>query len=261
VTLPSWPPAPGGTWILDLDGVVWLSGEPIEGAPEAVAHLRASGVRTLFVTNNSAPTVAELVGRLERAGIPARPTDLVTSAQAAATVVPLASRVVVLADEGVREALADRQVTVVDEGPADVVLVGWTHRFDFDRLAVATAAIRAGALLVATNDDPTHPSPQGLLPGAGALVAAVATASGAHPLLAGKPYPALVDLVAARAADLRAVVGDRATTDGALAGRLGVPFALVLSGVTSPTDAPAEPTPSATARNLGKLVQSTLGHR
>ena len=77
--------AVGGTWIVDLDGVVWLAGTPIEGVVEAVDLLRGAGVRILFVTNNSAPELAELVSRLERAGIEADPNDLVTSAQAAAS--------------------------------------------------------------------------------------------------------------------------------------------------------------------------------
>ncbi len=227
-----WPPAAGGTWVLDLDGVVWLSGQPIPGVGAAVAALHRAGVRTLFATNNSSPTVAELRGLLARAGIEAGPADLVTSAQAAVGLLAPGSRAVVLAGPGVVEALADRGVAVVAGGPADAVVVGWTRAFDFDGLARASAAVRAGARLVGTNEDATYPTPDGLLPGGGSLLAAVAMASGAVPEVAGKPHRPLADLVAARAGDLAAVVGDRPSTDGALARRLGVPFALVLSGVT-----------------------------
>ena len=108
------------------------------------------------MTNNSAPTLAELVDRLRRAGVQAAADDLVTSAQAAATPAPAHSRVLVLADGGAVEALAGKDVTIVEEGPADVVLVGWTHRFDFDRLAAAATAVRAGRATVGTNEDPTN---------------------------------------------------------------------------------------------------------
>jgi HAD superfamily hydrolase (TIGR01450 family) len=254
-----WPPEPGGTWVLDLDGVVWLTGEPIGDAPRAIERLHGAGVRTLYVTNNSAPTLAELVERLERAGVEAAAEDLVTSAQAAANLVPPGSRVLVLADGGALEALADKDITVVEEGPADVVLVGWTHRFDFDRLAIAATAVRGGARLVGTNEDPTHPTPHGLMPGAGALLAAVVTASGTTAMVAGKPHRPMADLVTARHTELRVVVGDRPSTDGVFAGALGIPFALVLSGVTPPGGPPPDPVPVVSAADLGALVDSVLG--
>ena len=101
----TWPPTTGGTWVLDLDGVVWLNGEAIAGSAEGVAALRASGVRTVFCTNNSSLTVGELRRRLAHVGIDADPGDLVTSAEAAAGMVAPGSRVVALAGEGVTEAL------------------------------------------------------------------------------------------------------------------------------------------------------------
>src|SRR5581483_11777970 len=141
----SWPPPSLGTWILDLDGVVWLAGTPIAGVSEAVARLRARGDRVLFVTNNSAPTLAELVARLANVGVPAAPDDLVTSAQAAAAMVEPGDRVLAVADGGALEALEARGAHVVDEGPCDAVVVGWTHRFSFDLLATANTAVRHGA--------------------------------------------------------------------------------------------------------------------
>lgn len=254
-----WPPEAGGTWVIDLDGVIWLAGEPIAGSDRAVRQLRDAGIRPVFATNNSAPTMAELLARLERAGIAAGPDDLVTSAQAAAQLVTPGSTVLALADGGAVEALSARGVNVVERGPADIVLVGWTHRFDFDRLAAAATAVREGAHLLATNEDPTYPTPGGLLPGAGALLAAVATASGVVPDVAGKPHQAMADLVAARRGDLRAVVGDRPSTDGELARRLGAPFALVLSGVTTADAPPRDIEPAATAPDLARLVDMVLG--
>jgi HAD superfamily hydrolase (TIGR01450 family) len=237
---PRWPPAVPGTWVVDLDGVVWLSGVAIDGSADAVARLRDAGYRVLFATNNSSPTLAEMCRRLERIGIDADPDDVVTAAQAAASLVPLHSVALVVGDEGLREALAQRGVTMVsaedgfesDGVPIDAVVVGWTRTLDFDRLAAAATAVRRGATLIGTNEDPTHPTPDGLLPGSGALLAAVATAAETEPVVAGKPHGAMADLIIARASDACVVVGDRPATDGLLARRLGIAYALVLSGVT-----------------------------
>ncbi len=248
----------GGTgeiWVMDLDGVVWLTGTIIPGADDAIHELRGHGVRVLFCTNNSAPNDAELLARLARIGIEAPPADLVTSAHAAASLVEPGARVLALAEEGVHDALEQRGAIVASDTPVDAVVVGWTHAFDFDRLAGAASAVRAGATLIGTNDDPTHPTPNGLMPGAGSLLAAVATASGEHPLVAGKPYPAMADIVRRRAgAPVTMVVGDRPSTDGELARQLKAPFGLVLSGVTAPGAVPADPPAALVADDLAALV-------
>ena len=249
-----------GTWIVDLDGVVWLAGQPIDGVGEAVGLLGDHGVRVVFATNNSAPTVDELIQRLRRADIAADPADIVTSGQAAAALVHPEESVLALADGGAREALVARGARLIDEGPADAVVVGWTHDFTFDRLAQAADAVRAGARLIGTNEDPTHPTPTGLLPGAGALLIAVVTASGRPAQVAGKPYQPMIDLIRSHHPEVTLVVGDRPSTDGLLARALEAPFALVLSGVTSAGD-PVDPPADATAPDLGALVARALGER
>ena len=259
--MPGAPPAqPGALWVLDLDGVVWLAGTPIGPVGQAIDHLRSRRVDVVFATNNSAPTAAELVTRLERAGVPASAGEIVSSAQAVATMLAPGSTVIVAADAGVVEALEATGALVVDDGPADAVVVGWTRRFDFDLVARAAAAIRNGARFLATNMDPTHPTPDGLLPGTGALVAAVATAASATPEVAGKPNPPMVSLLATRLAGLEpgspaVVVGDQMATDGALAAALGVPFALVASGVGGGHVGPGDDVPVAwRAADLVSLV-------
>ncbi len=230
--------AAASLWIIDLDGVVWLAGEPIGDVGEAISDLRADGVRIAFATNNSAPTTTELLDRLGRLGIDADPGDLVTSARALASLLEPGQTVSVLAEGGVLEALDDRGIDMVENQPVDAAVVGWSHTFDFDRLASAASAARESGRLLATNEDPTHPTPHGLVPGSGALLAAVATASGVVPEIAGKPHRATVALVESQF-DLRhgssaVLVGDQPGTDGRLAQRLGIPFALVDSGVTAP---------------------------
>ncbi len=257
---PMWPPPPGGTWIVDLDGVVWLTGQPIPGVDEAVARLRGDGVRVLFATNNSAPTRAELHRRLAHCGITAADADVLSSADVAAGMLDPGTSALVLADDGVVEALARRGVTVVPEGPADAVVVGWTRSFTFEAVARVAATVRAGARLIGTNEDPTHPTPDGLLPGAGALLAAVVTAAETTAEVAGKPHPATAAAIKAVVSpgELRAMVGDRPATDGELAAQLDIPFALVLSGVTRPGRVPAEADPAVVAPDLLRLVRDSL---
>ena len=243
-------------WVLDLDGVVWLAEQPIGGAANAVARLRQAGHRVVFLTNNSAYTVGEYAKRLRTMGIAADDHDVMTSAQAAAAMVAPASTVLVCAGPGVDEALHRRGARPVRTGRADAVIVGWHREFDYERLTAAYRAVASGARLIGTNDDPTYPTPLGPVPGGGALAAAVAHATGVAVDFAGKPHQPMVDLVAQRVGSVDMVVGDRASTDGALARRLGARFALVLSGVTAERDLPVEPAPDLVAADLAGVVDA-----
>jgi 4-nitrophenyl phosphatase len=217
-------------------------------------------VRVLFATNNSAPTRAQLQRALAHCGITADDADLLRSADVAAGMLAPGSTALVVGEDGILEALTNHGVTVVPEGPADAVVVGLARSFTYDALDRASAAVRDGARLVGTNEDPTFPTPDGLVPGAGSLLAAVATAGEATPEVAGKPHPPTAAAIAARVptGELRCVVGDRPSTDGALALQLGVPFALVLTGVTPPGTSPAETGAAATAKDLRRLVDEAL---
>jgi len=255
----AWPPPPGGTWLLDLDGVVWLSGQPIDGVDRAVKALRSEGVRPLFATNNAGLTVDQVLERLAGCGIDAERHDVVNSPQAAASLLEPGSTVLAVCGAGALEALAARGVKLVERGPADAVVVGYTTAFDYDLLARAAAALHAGARLIGTNDDATYPTPDGLLPGAGSLLAAVTTAGGVQPVVAGKPHEPMAQLVRQRAGDVVTMVGDRPSTDGLFARRLGVPFALVLTGVTKPGAPAGQPEADVTSASLATLVDSVLG--
>lgn len=262
----------GGAWLLDLDGVVWLGGEPIPGAAEAIGLLRDARARVVFATNNSSPTVADIVGRLGAAGIPAKPDEIVTSGMAASSMLEPGASALVVGDNGVMEALAARGVRATRAADApngydaarsgtrpDAVVVGYTRQFDYEVLARASGAVRAGARLIGTNEDATLPTPSGPLPGAGSILAAVATASGVSPVVAGKPYQPLATLIAELAGHVAAVVGDRPSTDGALARRLGVPFALVLTGVTKGASGDLDPSPSFVGDDLLAVARAATG--
>jgi 4-nitrophenyl phosphatase len=259
------------TWALDLDGVVWLAGRGIPGSARAVAELRQAGERVVFLTNNSGPTVLAHVAALRKVGIDCSPEDLITSAQAAASLLSPGARAAVVGDAGVHEALEDRGIVVVgaDDRP-EAVVVGRRVELDYWDLAAVATAIRQGARFVATNTDATFPTgdagpaqggrrtADGLLPGAGALVAFVVTASGRQAEVAGKPHAAMAALVHARFGSLSMMVGDRADTDGLFAERVEAPFGLVLSGVTRHSDLPVDPQPDLVGDDLGSLVRSCL---
>jgi glycerol 3-phosphatase-2 len=248
----------------DLDGVVWRGDDPIPGAAEGVAALRAGGIPIVFVTNNSSGTRAEYAAKLVACGVPAVGGDVLSSAMAAAGLLAAdlapGARVLACSGPGVREALAAVGLDAVDAEPADAVVVGWHRDFNFDGLARAADAVRNGARFVATNVDPTYPSANGLLPGNGAIVAAVATAAGRAPEVAGKPTAAMVDLVRGACGGNGVMVGDRPSTDGAFAAALGWPFALVLSGVAGSVgeEAIPDPAPEFVAADLGTLAPMLL---
>jgi 4-nitrophenyl phosphatase len=235
--------------LCDLDGVVWLSHVPIPGSVDAVARLRSAGRRVVFVTNNSSAVVADQEAALAAVGIEAA-GDVLTSAIAAAALVAPRERVLVCGGPGIAEALERRgAIPVAGDDPSgtavDVVIVGFHRSFDFERMRIAATAARDGARLIATNDDATYPTPDGPIPGGGAILAAVATAAGRQPVVAGKPYAPMADAVRTMLGDVAAerllVVGDRASTDGEFGVTLGCSFALVRTGVTRPGDAVAVP--------------------
>ena len=101
------------TWALDLDGVVWLAGHAIPGSAEAISELRSAGERVVFLTNNSGPLVAGHVEALAKVGVQCAPGDVATSAQAAASMLSPGSRVAVVGDKGILEALDEQGVKVV----------------------------------------------------------------------------------------------------------------------------------------------------
>lgn len=253
----------------DLDGVVWLGPEPIPGSAAALAALGRAGRRVAYLTNNSSRTPAAVVAQLDAMGVEARDEDVITSAQSAARVVIESvgegATVLVCAGEGVLRAVDEVGLEAVGHAPADAVVVGYDTGFNYDSIDRAATAVRGGAFFVATNMDPTYPGPDRPLPGAGALVAAIATASGCMPRVAGKPAAPMAALVRSRLGDDGVMVGDRPSTDGAMAEVLGWPFALVLSGVTQADgdggdggEVIPDPPPEMVAADLAALVPQLL---
>jgi HAD superfamily hydrolase (TIGR01450 family) len=244
-------------WVLDLDGVIRLGEQPVPGAAEAVALLRAAGEEVVFATNNAYRSIRDQEASLAAMGIPAS-GDVVGAAQAGASLLEAGERVLVVGGPGLVEEVEARGCTLVDDGPCDAVISGLDRQFHYDALRRAGLAIRGGARWILTNPDPTFPTPHGLEPGAGSIGAAIRAASGAEPQIGGKPEGAMVGLLRDRLGADGIVVGDRADTDGLFAVALGYRFALVLSGVTTAADLPVEPVPWAVAGDLLELVERTL---
>ncbi|MGY1634345.1 HAD-IIA family hydrolase [Geodermatophilus sp. SYSU D01186] len=234
--------------LLDLDGVVYVGPDAVPGVPAALARARDEGMRLGFVTNNAARTPEDVARHLSDLGIPAGPGDVITSSQAAASVVAErlgpGARVLPVGGPGVAAALLAAGLTVVERAEDEPVAVvqGYGREVGWAQLAEAVVAIRNGAEHVATNTDATIPSPRGPLPGNGAMVGVVSAVTGRPPLVTGKPDPAMhAECVRRTVARRPLVVGDRLDTDIEGGRRAGAASLLVFSGVTDPAGLLAAP--------------------
>ncbi|WP_326696785.1 HAD hydrolase-like protein [Streptomyces sp. NBC_01754] len=228
------------TALLDLDGVVYAGGHAIVHAVESLGTARDGGMRLAYVTNNALRTPAAVAEHLTELGVPAEPTEVITSAQAVARLMsdqlPTGSRVLVVGGEGLRVALRERGLVPVESADDEPVAVAQGFGgpdLPWGRFAEAAYAIAGGAAWFASNTDLTIPSARGIAPGNGAAVEVVRIATGAEPQVAGKPLPPMHrETVLRTGAERPLVVGDRLDTDieGAFNG--GVDSLLVLTGVT-----------------------------
>lgn len=239
------------------------------GVAEAIGALRASGIKIVFATNNATKTIGQYLERLAGFGVEVEADELVTSAVVTAEEIAqrgwAGRQVFLVGGAGIREALQRVGMELVEgEGgrTADIVVVSGTPDFHYDAMRTATFALRGGAVFLATNDDPTFPAPDGLWPGAGALLAGIETASGRRAEVMGKPHMPMMAAVARRLAGRRriAVVGDQPRTDLAGARLMGWSTVLVLSGVTDAAAArDVEPVPDLVVPTLVGLREALLG--
>lgn len=230
--------------MFDLDGVVYVGPDAVPHAAEAISASRQAGVGCAFITNNASRTANVVAGHLTDIGVPCGVDEVVTSPQAAVSLleafVPPGSRVLVIGGAGIADVLADRgyqPVSSLDDGPAAVVQ-GFSPDLGWRDLAEATFAVRAGLPWIATNRDLTFPTPRGVAPGNGSLVAMISAIVGRPPdAVAGKPEPPLLEEAIRRSHAKRPLmVGDRLDTDIEAGHRLGLPTLLVMTGVTTPEE-------------------------
>ncbi|EFQ83937.1 HAD hydrolase, family IIA [Aeromicrobium marinum DSM 15272] len=250
--------------MLDLDGVVYVGPDAVPGAADAIARVRTAGVPVAYVTNNASRTALEVAKHLTELGMPGvSEVDVVTAAQAVARLVaeavPAGATVLVVGGRGLHEPLAGHGLRCVDafDDQVAAVVQGYHPDVGWRDLAEASYAVQAGVPWFASNLDLTVPTPRGIAPGNGALVQVVRAATGAEPVVAGKPERALFDETTGRLGSERPLmVGDRPDTD--IDGAIGRDIAslLVLTGVATLRDAAALPSghrPTFVAPDLGGL--------
>lgn len=256
------------TLIFDLDGVIWRGDAPVEGAVDSLALFQKFGLRCLFATNNSSRPTAFFARKLGAMGIDAAPDSVVTSSGATALYLsrhmPKAFSVFVVGEAGIADALREIGAELVDEGAerADCVVAGIDRQFSYAKLRAAQKFLLGGAKFIATNRDSTFPIEGGVMPGAGSIVAAIATASGAEPLSMGKPEPAMLLAILEEYGlkpEQAAMIGDRLDTDIACANRAGIGAIFVATGVTrmqEARDATGEMRPDACFKDLPALISA-----
>jgi glycerol-1-phosphatase len=254
--------------LLDLDGCVWVGSTVTDGAPEAIAELRAAGKAVAFVTNDSRRSPEDYVRKLWSLGVRASLEEVVTVGAAMQHVLAdrgTGARTFVIGSRAIFRHVADSGQRIVNGTPrpaeAELVVVAGHDEFDFGELTVATRAVLAGAEMFAADRDPTFPTEEGLSPGTGAIVAALEFATGRSARIIGKPdpqlfYTALDRLDQSPASSKTLVIGDRLDADLAGAAAAGLDAAIVLTGVTSEREARAasDPAPVAIASDLHSLL-------
>jgi HAD superfamily hydrolase (TIGR01450 family) len=251
--------------LLDLDGTVMRGAKPVAEAPDVINELRQAGHRVQFITNNAARAPEEVAEQLTGLGVRTAPDEVLTSGEAAATLLesllPPDSAVLVVGAEALVAAVRAvglRPVAAASDEPAAVVQ-GHSSETGWAQLAEACLAIRGGAQWVACNIDPTLPTERGLLPGNGAMVAALQAATDQKPRVAGKPARTLLDTAVDRiGAQHPLVVGDRLDTDIAGARAAGLDALLVLSGVSDAVATLAAP-PEQRPTHLGADLRVLRG--
>jgi HAD superfamily hydrolase (TIGR01450 family) len=268
--------------LVDLDGVVYRGAEPVPGVAAVLAARAALGDEVVYVTNNSMWYRADYVTRLSGMGAPVTPDRVVSSARATALylrdLTPPVRRVLAVGAAGLVHELEDVGIEVVYAGdaaerwksngrdaaaavgPVDAVVVGLDMELTYGRIACAAEAVRAGARFIATNRDPIYPIEKGLMPGAGSVVASIATATGQTPVSIGKPGSLLLE-IAARAAGRKpedaVMIGDSLLTDVPAAIAVGARSVLMLTGITTPAQlagAAERDRPTAVAANAAELM-------
>jgi 4-nitrophenyl phosphatase len=229
--------------IIDMDGVIWKADAPIGDLAAIFRRIRERGLKFVFATNNSTKTSEQYGARLKEFGVDVEPWQVVTSSQAAAHALaqkfPPGTKVFMIGEDGLRIPLQERgfEIPSVEDAPgAQAVVMGMDRGVSFQKMVEATLLVRSGAPFYATNADKTFPTPRGEIPGAGAWIAVITTATDVEPIVAGKPFPFLMELAMEKlrtSPQETLVIGDRLETDIAAGQAVGCPTALVLSGVST----------------------------
>jgi 4-nitrophenyl phosphatase len=226
--------------ILDMDGVLWRDSEQIGNLSAIFKRIHELNLQVVLATNNATRRPSQYVEKLAGFGVDIDVSLIATSAQATIRHLqeryPTGSPVFVIGMDSLKEQIWEAGYVQSAEA-AKAVVVGIDRHITYEKIHIASALIRAGAEFIGTNPDKTFPTPQGLVPGAGTIIAAVAAAAETEPVIVGKPGTLLMDEALSRLDGIERsqalMVGDRLDTDIAAGLLFGCRTALVLSGVTS----------------------------
>ena len=229
--------------ILDMDGVIWRSDTPIGDLPAIFQRIAERGLKFVFATNNGSKTPEQYAERLKEFGVRVNPKQVVTSSLGVAHMLarrfPASSKAFMIGEDGVRAALEEKGFEVLSlerAQEAQFFVIGIDWHISYEKMREATLLVRHGVPFYATNPDKTFPTPRGEIPGAGAWISVITTATEIEPIYAGKPYPFMMELSLERLGTKKEetlVIGDRLETDIAAGQAVGCPCALVLSGVST----------------------------
>lgn len=247
-------PLPILALIVDMDGVLWRGEQPIGNLARIFETIADKGLRITLATNNATRSTSQYLKKLNSFGVPLNADQIVNSSMAVAHYLhkthPYGGKVYIVGENGLAETLSERGFKVIDAPPEEIdyipvsdfiaVVAAMDRQVTYAKLTAATRLIRSGVPFIGTNPDRTFPTPQGLIPGAGAILAAIEAATDVKPEIIGKPSPEMYRIALERmSVDPRhtLVVGDRLETDIAGGQKIGCRTALVLSGVTTPQQA------------------------
>jgi 4-nitrophenyl phosphatase len=254
--------------ILDMDGVLWRGSEAIGNLNSIFIQIDKLGWKVIFATNNATRSPQQYVNLLASFGVHVELWQIVTSAAAVTYFLtsqfPKGGPIYIIGEQGLIDACADQGFLHSEINPVAVV-VGLDRKLTYEKLKIATLLIRSGIPFIGTNPDLTFPTPQGLVPGAGSILAALTAASSVIPTIAGKPEPTIYKIALERLAlspSQVLVIGDRPETDIAGAQKIGCHTALVLSGVTNQDQANVwKPAPDLIAPNLESIIKMDWSKR
>jgi 4-nitrophenyl phosphatase len=251
--------------ILDMDGVLWRQTQPIGDLPEIFNRIKYKKLKVTLATNNASLSIKQYQDKLNKFGVTLAPDEIINSSQVMTHYLdkrfPNGGNLYIIGENALRETLTGNKFHLGEEN-VQAVIVGMDLSLNYEKLCRATILIRSGAPFIATNADVTFPTPQGLVPGVGAILACIEAATSVKPHVVGKPAPDIYEIAMTRMGvkpKETLVVGDRLETDIAGAQTLGCHTALVLSGVTDITAAQKwTPAPELIAKDLNSVLDELI---
>ncbi|WP_114603776.1 TIGR01457 family HAD-type hydrolase [Staphylococcus sp. EZ-P03] len=253
-------------YLIDLDGTMYKGADPIDGAKQFIDYLNQNNIPHLYVTNNSTKVPEDVVKKLAEFGIDAKPEEVITSALATASYIKKENEhasIYVIGEGGIRTALLNQGLTLIDDTHVDYVVVGLDTHVNYDKLSQATLGVRNGAKFISTNQDISIPNERGFLPGNGAITSVISVSTKVQPTFIGKPQPIIMDMamdVIRLPKEDVAMVGDLYETDIMSGINAGIDTIHVQTGVTSKEELAEKPTqPTYTFKDLNEVLKDLEG--